>query len=135
MLSQYHQNSEKFPFKSSHFESGNFRNLSEDDMIASINWCFEKELKDHVFPSAGLFFAFLLKICVDSFNKFCGTLLERENFLGQFSQIDKAKAKNWSAFVSMVSKLSCFLFSFFRLIKGNLMLSLLLQLLQLNWKI
>ena len=53
LLTSIHQNEEEFPFRSAHFENGNFRNLSDDGTVTAINWFLKKQETEHNVPTAG----------------------------------------------------------------------------------
>ena len=101
LLTSIHQNAEEFPFRSAHFENGNFRNLSDDGTVTAIKWFLKKQETEHNVPSSGNFKSIIL-ICIDNFAKFCGTLLNREEFVNSFSDCNVEGAKNWNEFLSMV---------------------------------
>jgi len=101
LLTSIHQNAEEFPFCSAHFENGNFRNLSDDGTVTAINWFLKKQETEHNVPTAGNV-KYIILMIAENFAKFCGTLLNREQFVQLFSDSNVEGAKNWNEFISMV---------------------------------
>ena len=103
LLCQLNQNMEEFPFKAAHFESGAFRNLSEDSMLSVINWFIEKRKTDHAYPSAGNLFSCILNL-LGAFDAFCKNMEKRDLFIVFFYEKHQAEEKvNWETFLKMVN--------------------------------